>query len=59
MTSGCQCEHAAHFGKGLTPNKNPGHRYNQNFLQLVKVLTPYGNFIVCPDCRTDCFGDIK
>lgn len=58
----CQCEHIAHFHeeKKLTPNGNPGHEYGQMFAEsyLVDKGTPYGKFIVCKDCASDCLANI-
>lgn len=52
----CECEHAAHFGRGLTPNTNPGHKYGQDFVvqALTPVKTAHGTFNMCPDCLNDC-----
>jgi hypothetical protein len=56
----CQCENAAHFhdAPALTPNGNPGHKYGQRFTHgLVAVVTEFGTFAVCADCRKDCQAD--
>jgi hypothetical protein len=52
----CQCEHIAHAGQQDTPNGNPGHTYRVRFNRnlMVWVTTEYGDYLICPDCRTDC-----
>lgn len=54
----CQCEHAAHFDKTLTPNGNPGHAYGVDFYQdqLVRVSPSYE---LCKDCASDCWQSAK
>jgi len=62
ITKPCECEHIAHFAdeKRKTPNGNPGHVYGQPFVEtsLVNKGTPYGKFLVCKDCASDCLFDI-
>lgn len=63
-TQACQCEHASHFwGDGEprvnTPNGNPNHRYGVKYFprHLHSVSTPYGTFIVCSGCASDCYAE--
>lgn len=57
-TSKCDCEHIAHMeAHERTPNGNPGHTYQAKFADtfMTAVITPYGTFNVCKDCRNDCY----
>ena len=54
----CECENLAHMKSELrTPHGNPGHKYGQEFFIVVGVVTPYGTFLVCEDCRKDCLQE--
>lgn len=57
----CQCEHRCHESSGkrtvpapLSPAGNPGHRYGAKFYDVQPVITTYGKFNLCRDCREDC-----